>query len=333
MEEWRVALVTVFSVIGGILVLGFIAEVFARVSAAKFDVKGQHCYVTGGSQGLGKSVAQDLARRGAHVTIVARREAILKEALAEIKACASDPKVQQFEYVVADVTDAKDTVRAVDEAVEKHKMPIKHLFAVAGASNPGVFVDQSKELIQKTMDLNYLGTMFTVHEVAKRMVDGNIKGGHIVMVSSVLGFFGLVGYGAYCPTKFAVRGLAEALRAELLAHDIHVHCYFPGTIFTPGYETENLTKPQVTKELEGADDGLSPEKCSAGLFKGIKRGEFAITTDFIGLVLRCCTRGAMPNNNVVLDAFLGGLGWAIFGAWRLLIDHTVIKYAKKAKVE
>ncbi|KAJ2715270.1 3-dehydrosphinganine reductase [Coemansia spiralis] len=332
MEDWRVALVTVFSVLGGILVLGLVAEVVGRLRAPKFDVKGHHCYVTGGSQGLGKSIAQDLARRGAHVTIVARREAVLKEALDEIRACAADPKQQQFEFVAGDVSTSKGATAAIEEAVVKQKRPIKHVFAVAGASNPGVYLEQSKDLIQKTMELNYLGTAFTVHEAARRMVAEDIKGGHIVMVSSVLGFIGLVGYGAYCPTKYAVRGLAEALRMELQAHQINVHCYFPGTIFTPGYDTENLTKPQVTKEIEGADDGLTPEKCSEGLFRGIERGEFAIATDFIGIVLRCTTRGLMPNNNVVLDAFIAGLGWAIFGAWRLFVDHTVFKYAK-TKVE
>ncbi|KAJ2314524.1 hypothetical protein IWW51_005967, partial [Coemansia sp. RSA 2702] len=81
MDDWRVALVTVFSVLGGILALGLANEVYIRATAPKFDVRNKHCYVTGGSQGLGKSVAQDLARRGAHVTIVARREAILKEAI------------------------------------------------------------------------------------------------------------------------------------------------------------------------------------------------------------------------------------------------------------
>ncbi|KAJ2358853.1 hypothetical protein GGF43_000525, partial [Coemansia sp. RSA 2618] len=66
MDDWRMALVTVFSVLGGILGLGLINEAYIRVTAPKLDVRDKHCYVTGGSQGLGKSVACDLARRGAH---------------------------------------------------------------------------------------------------------------------------------------------------------------------------------------------------------------------------------------------------------------------------
>ncbi|PIA19703.1 NAD(P)-binding protein [Coemansia reversa NRRL 1564] len=329
MEDWRVGLVTFFSVLAGLLAIGVANEVYLRLSAAKIKVNGKHCYVTGGSQGLGKCVALDLARRGANVTIVARREEVLKEAVREIKACAIDPKQQQIEYVVADITNSSAAVEAIETAVTKQKQPIEYLFNVAGISNPGVFLEQSPELIRKTMDLNYFGTVYTTHEVAKRMVTENIKGGHIIMVSSVLGFFGLVGYGAYCPTKFAVRGLAEALRVELQAHGINVHCYFPGTIFTPGYDLENLTKPEVTKEIEGADEGMTPEKCSAGLFKGLERGEFGITTDPIGMLLRCGTRGVMPNNNFMLDTIISGLAWIIFAPWRVMVDRTVIKYASK----
>ncbi|KAJ2080700.1 3-dehydrosphinganine reductase [Coemansia sp. RSA 988] len=331
MDDWRVGLVTFFSVLAGLLALGVANEVYVRLSAPKIKVRGKHCYVTGGSQGLGKCVAQDLVRRGANVTIVARREEVLKEAIREIKACALDPKQQQIEYVMADITNPSSAIKAIEVAVKKQKKPIEYLFNVAGISNPGMFLEQNTELIRSTMDLNYLGTVYTTHEVAKRMVAGNIKGGHIVMVSSVLGLFGLIGYGAYCPAKFAIRGLAEALRVELQAYDINVHCYFPGTIFTPGYDLENLTKPEITKEIEGADDGMTPEKCSAGMFKGLDRGEFGITTDPIGMLLRCGSRGVMPNNNFMLDSVFSGLAWFIFAPWRVIVDRAVINNAAKQK--
>ena len=69
------------------------------------------------------------------------------------------------------------------------------------------------------------------------MVEHNVRGS-VVFVSSVLGLFGLVGYSQYVPTKYAIRGLAESLRNELKAYGINVHCYFPATILTPGFEEE-----------------------------------------------------------------------------------------------
>ncbi|KAJ1802933.1 3-dehydrosphinganine reductase [Coemansia sp. RSA 2599] len=325
-EDWKIAVITVASVLGGILVAGLASELYLRLTSSPFNVKDKHCYVTGGSQGLGKAVAQDLARLGAHVTIVARREPLLKEALEEIKKHAAVPKQQQFHYVVADLTSHEDSVRAVAEAVEKQGRPVENLFAVAGRSNPGVFIEQTDEDLTSTMDVNYKGTLFTVHEVAKRLVAGNIKDAHIVLVSSTLGFFGLVGYTGYCASKFAIRGLAEALRVELQMYGINVHCYFPGTIFTPGYEAENLTKPQITKDIEGADEGMTPEQCSKGLFKGLVRGEFAIATDPITLLFRCGTRGVMPNNNFVLDSVVSAIAWVAFVPWRMYVDYVVKKH-------
>ncbi|KAJ2849233.1 3-dehydrosphinganine reductase [Coemansia erecta] len=331
-EDWKIAIITVASVLGGILVAGLASELYLRLSSPSFEVKGKHCYVTGGSQGLGKAIAKDLARRGAHVTIVARRETLLKEALEEIKACALLPtKQQNFHYVVADLTNHQDSVRAIAEAVEKQGKPVENLFAVAGVSNPGMFIEQTEKDLTSVMDVNYKGTLFTVHEVTKRLVLGGIKDAHIVLVSSTLGFFGLIGYTGYCASKFAIRGFAEALRVELQVYQIHVHCYFPGTIFTPGYEMENLTKPQITKDIEGADEGMTPEQCSRGLFRGLGRGEFAIATDPITLLFRCGTRGVMPNNNFVLDSVVAVIAWVAFVPWRVFVDYTVKKHGDAIK--
>ncbi|KAJ2382602.1 3-dehydrosphinganine reductase, partial [Coemansia sp. RSA 2559] len=200
MDDWRVALITVFSVLGGIAVAALACEAYLRLTATAFDVRNKHCYVTGGSQGLGKAIAQELARRGAHVTIVARREALLKEAVIEIKAAAQqqgENEKQKIEYVVADLTSSEDSVRAIGMAVESQGRPIELLFAVAGVSNPGMFLEQDVALLSATMRLNYDGTLGTVHEVARRMVEAK-AGGRIVLVSSTLGLFGLVGYAGYC---------------------------------------------------------------------------------------------------------------------------------------
>lgn len=70
------------------------------------------------------------------------------------------------------------------------------------------------------------------------MVESKIKDGKIVFISSVLGIMSFAGYSTYSPTKYAVRGLADTLRNELQRYSINIHIFFPGTIFTPGYEVE-----------------------------------------------------------------------------------------------
>lgn len=64
------------------------------------------------------------------------------------------------------------------------------------------------------------------------------------------------------------QGLADALRNEFLLYDITIHCYFPGTIFTPGYEVESRTKPDLTKAIEGPEEGKKPAELAAALVRG-----------------------------------------------------------------
>lgn len=143
----------------------------------------------------------------------------------------------------------------------------------------------------------------TQQEAYKRMVEKGVKG-KIVMTSSTLGLVGLVGYTSYCPTKFALRGLAESLRNEGNLHGITTQIYYPGTMFSPGYETENLTKPLLTREIEGTT-GLTPEDAAKGMLKGLRKGYFAITTDFDTNFLRVAAKGVTPYANIGWDYILG----------------------------
>lgn len=139
--------------------------------------------------------------------------------------------------------------------------------------------------------------------------------GKIVFTGSVLSFMGMVGYSQYSPMKFAIRGkfymsfsytegLAECLRSELQMYGIQVHTYFPATILSPGLEEENKTKPAVTLEIEGDDEGLTPEACAKCLLWGLERGEFSITDGLIGKVLRISSGGCAPGNDLLMDTIL-----------------------------
>ena len=100
------------------------------------------------------------------------------------------------------------------------------------------------------------------------MVAEGVKG-KIVFVSSVLGYFSIVGYSTYSPGKFAIRGLAEALQSEFLLYGIDVHISFPGTIFSPGLIEENKVKPKVTLKIEEADEGLHPDHVAVHVVEGV----------------------------------------------------------------
>merc|ERR1711939_1036284 len=94
---------TIASVVVGFLVL--IPSIMGLFGKNKFDVNGKTVLVTGASEGMGRSVAVQLAQRGASVVIVARNVGKLEEALDLVKAAALNPSSQRFQYISADVTE------------------------------------------------------------------------------------------------------------------------------------------------------------------------------------------------------------------------------------
>ncbi|KAG0233132.1 3-dehydrosphinganine reductase [Actinomortierella wolfii] len=315
-----------------VIVVNLLLIILSFVRKDSFIVKGKHVYVTGGSVGLGRGVAIELAKKGAHVTIVARKKAQLEETVELMKKHALNPETQKFAYVSADLTDKAQAARALDEACAPFNGTAPDvIMTCAGMAISKLFVDYEVEECERNMQLNYFATLYTIHDGVKRMIRDGVKG-KIVLVSSTMGLIGFAGYAAYAPTKFALSGLAECLRNELILYGISTHIYYPGTMFTPGYETENITKPEITHAMEGSD-GLTGEAAAQGLLKGLSKGYYAVTTDFDTKFLRAARKGVAPFSNVVLEFWLNAL--APFATTQVLwdYDNKVKSYAKKLTKE
>ncbi|KAJ3052168.1 3-dehydrosphinganine reductase, partial [Quaeritorhiza haematococci] len=186
---------------------------------------------------MGKSLAIWLARQGAHVTIVSRDRTKLEKALVEIEAARVN-KDQKFCYVSADLTSSQNAKHALQDAVEKIGMVPEYVFTCAGLAQLGLFLEQDIGEFDSQMRTNYFTALYTLKEAANLMVENDIRGGKLVITSSLVAFAGFVGYSAYTPAKSALRGLADCLRNEMQMYDIGVHIYFPGNILSPGYENE-----------------------------------------------------------------------------------------------
>jgi 3-dehydrosphinganine reductase len=127
------------------------------------------------------------------------------------------------------------------------------------------------------MEVNYFGTLQAIRSVSPSMMER--RQGTIVGVSSAAGLLGVFGYTAYSPTKFAVRGLLECLRAEMTPYNVGVHCVFAGDVDTPQLEYENKIKPPETAAVSGTISVLPPDRVAQAIVKGISRRRFAITPD------------------------------------------------------
>ncbi|KAI8393927.1 uncharacterized protein BYT42DRAFT_487355 [Radiomyces spectabilis] len=326
LPSWASVLIALASVAVVSLSADFL---YNRLTRSPFKPAGKHCLITGGSTGLGKALAIELAKAGADVTIVARRVPELEAAAQEIMANRKSD-TQKVIHISADVTSKEDIVRAFDEAQVKMGRNPDFMCACAGAAVPRFFLDYSLDEFERAIQLNYLGQVYAAHQAASRMRDSGIQQGKIVFVSSMLAMLSFVGYGSYSPTKYAVRGIADTLRNELKKYNIDVHIFFPGGIESPGFDVENKTKPDITKEIEGANTPQKPDECAQSLMKGLYAGHYMIMTDFISEVLRCTSRGVSPTNNLVLDWCLALLGQPIASGYALYMDYLVKTY-KSAK--
>ncbi|CAO3611957.1 unnamed protein product [Cunninghamella echinulata] len=316
---WSSALIA----LGGVTLIAIIAErVYHHLTKAPFEPSGKHCFITGGSTGLGKGVAIELAKAGADITIIARRVEELDKAVIEIKSQCQN-ETQKVIAISADVTSKQDVIRAFEEAKVKMGRNPEYTFACAGAALPKMFLDYDLEDFDRSVQLNYLGQVYAAHQAASRLRDSSIKHGKIVFVSSMLGMLSFAGYATYSPTKFAVRGLADTLRNELKLYDIDVHIFFPGGIKSPGFDKENMTKPEVTKMIEGANEPQTPEECAKSLMTGLYAGHYMIMVDFVADLLRCTTRGVAPSQNFFTDSILAMIGQCVGSGYALYADWLV----------
>lgn len=148
------------------------------------------------------------------------------------------------------------------------------------------------------------------------------------MISSTAGLISFYGYSSYAPSKHALRSLADCLRDELEVASrgsTTIHIYFVSTINSEGFLEEQKTKPEITMKIEGSESSdSSPESRAISLLKGIEKGQFHITSDFITDIFRVSMTGISRSNNFFLDTILLLIGWIVIGIWKFYVDKIVI---------
>ncbi len=229
--------------------------------------EGARVLISGGSKGIGLSTAKLLAKKGAHITIVARNWDRIQQSINEIKESRLTDE-QVISGLPVDVTDEENLNREISHWIGKNGSP-DLLINAAGFAHPGEITDLSNMLFHKTMDINYFGTVNLIKAVLPSMIKESK--GTIVNISSSSGFLGIFGYTAYSGSKYAVRGFSEALRNEMNPRGIHVCIVYPPDTDTDQLAYEAKYKPQITKELAGNAGLMSPEKVAECIVSGIAK--------------------------------------------------------------
>jgi 3-dehydrosphinganine reductase len=214
-------------------------------------------------------MAQLFVQRGAHVSILARRQSLLDETLVELEELRTSPS-QRLAARSVDVTDWTRLEQTMADLMQDG-YPADILVTAAGIVHCGYFEDLAMPDFYRTVEVDLYGTVNAVKAVVPTMIER--KKGHIVSFSSVLGFAASFGYTAYCAAKFGVRGFSDALRHELRPHGIRVSCVFPQDTDTPQLYAEREMQPIEARLIsEGANRVMGAQRVARAVLRGIGRG-------------------------------------------------------------
>ena len=208
-------------------------------------------WITGGSTGIGKALAEKFASKGWNVAISARRENLLKE--------ISDSHENIHEFPL-DVTD-KIKCKEVFEQIKNKFESVDMCFFSTGTWDPKKEKDIDVEQIENVFKVNFFGTLNSIKAVEEYFK--NRKKGTISIVSSIAGYRGLPNSTGYGPSKSALNNLAESLYFDFKRSNVRVCLISPGFIKTPMTDKNDFKMPFLKTTEYAAEkiyDGLINKK-------------------------------------------------------------------------
>ena len=206
------------------------------------DLTGKRVLITGASWGIGRAAAEAFVAEGAVVIAVARSKDRLDALAAELGGPA---RVATF---VADVTNGPAMEGLAQAVIARHGVP-DVIVANAGLGMDARFESTSDDDLRKVFEVNVFGVVRTIRPFLPGMISRGR--GRILMVSSVVGKRGVPNYAAYSGSKFALHGMADALRPELHGTGVTVGIVCPSSTTTQ-FEERKLREglPQLKVRVQ-----------------------------------------------------------------------------------
>lgn len=178
--------------------------------------------VTGAARGMGEAHVRGLVARGAKV--------LATDVLDEEGRALANALGPAVAYTHLDISNEQQWQQAVSLA-ESVFGPIRHLVNNAGILTYGTVENLEPSVWRKTLEVNLTGTFLGMHYTVPSIRRAN--GGSIVNVSSIAGLIGYANLGAYCASKWGIRGITKVAALELGPLGIRVNSIHPGPIRTP----------------------------------------------------------------------------------------------------
>lgn len=236
------------------------------------SLEGKRALVTGASKGIGRAIAEELARAGAYVVVGYRSG---KDEAEEVASAIGGGAVQ------ADVSSPEEAARLVEEAGD-----IDVLVNNAGLTRDGLLARMSDDDWRTVIDTNLSSVFYTCRAVTRPMMKK--RGGSIVNISSVVGVHGNWGQTNYAASKAGIIGFTKSLARELGSRNIRAN------VVAPGYVKTALTD-------------VLPEEATAAMIQNTPLGRVAEPQEIAGAVrfLASDAAGFITGEVLLVD---GGLG-------------------------
>lgn len=220
-------------------------------------------WITGASSGIGAALVREFDKAGACVVLSARRTEKLQ---AVLDSCTHPERHFLLEL---DVSEPETHKPAHDEVIDRYGH-VDILVNNAGISQRSNILETEPSVERRIMEVNYFGSISMTHAVLPDMV--RRQSGHIVVVSSLMGYISTPARSSYAASKHALHGYFESLRAEIYPEGISVTMICPGYVQTeiPLYSLRGDGRDHARMDMTHVK-GMPAEKCAKKMIRVIKR--------------------------------------------------------------
>lgn len=248
--------------------------------------EGKMIYITGGSSGIGLEMGRIFAGKGANLLLLARNEQKL-EAARHFMEKSRRTTTQKIGTLCVDVADHGDVERVMKTALEAYGAPDVLVCSAGINKYADHFENITHAMFDEVTKINLYGPRNMIHSLLPAMKP---KRGHVVILSSAAGLFGMFGYTAYGTSKAALLGFSDSLRYELKPMGMKLTVVCPPEVDTPMNLDEAKTLPPEGRAMKSLGGFLTPEYAAHVIVKAVAREQYLFipgaSTRFLYLVHR-----------------------------------------------